>query len=155
MSRDEALNKTIGILTYHQVNFCKSKEAVANMNEIIDALEKIDQECVADKDINVTATDCIRRQAAIDAIGNVPDYDDGMVWEALSHAQRDVALLPSVTLQPKMGWWNKSMDDYSYFYTCSCCGQRIAKNGFGDNLFSPYCPECGAKMQEVEDADSD
>ena len=40
-------------------------------------------------------SDLISRQAAIDVIGNVPDHDDGMVWEALSHAQRDVALLPS------------------------------------------------------------
>ena len=46
--------------------------------------------------------DCISRQAAINAIGNVPDYDDGMVWEALSHAQRDVALLPSVTPRQKI-----------------------------------------------------
>lgn len=45
-------------------------------------------------------SDLIRRQDVIDAIGNVQDYGDGMVWEALSHAQRDVALLPSA--QPKI-----------------------------------------------------
>ena len=39
--------------------------------------------------------DLIDRQAAINAIGNIPDYDDGMVFEALSHAIRDIALLPS------------------------------------------------------------
>lgn len=44
MTREEALDKAIEILTYHQVNFCKSKKAVAYMNEIIEALEKIDQE---------------------------------------------------------------------------------------------------------------
>lgn len=43
--------------------------------------------------------DAISRQAVLDTIGNVPDYDDGMVFEALSHAQRDVALLPPVTPQ--------------------------------------------------------
>lgn len=46
--------------------------------------------------------DTISRQAALDAIGNVPDHDDGMVFEALSHAQRDVALLPSA--QPEQRW---------------------------------------------------
>ena len=46
--------------------------------------------------------DCVSRQAVIDAIGNVPDHDDGMVFEALSHAQRDVALLPPVTPQIKI-----------------------------------------------------
>lgn len=47
--------------------------------------------------------DCISRQAVLNMIGNVPDHDDGMVFEALSHAQRDVALLPSVT--PKQTKW--------------------------------------------------
>ena len=46
--------------------------------------------------------DAVSRQAVLDMIGNVPDYNDGMVWEALSHAQRDVALLPSVKPQEPM-----------------------------------------------------
>ena len=46
--------------------------------------------------------DYISRQAAINAIGNIPDYDDGMVFEALSHAIRDIALLPSA--QPEQQW---------------------------------------------------
>ena len=46
--------------------------------------------------------DYISRQAAINAIGNIPDYDDGMVFEALSHAIRDIALLPSA--QPEQRW---------------------------------------------------
>lgn len=44
--------------------------------------------------------DLIRRQDAIDIVGKVPDYGDGMVFEALSHAQRDVALLPSIDAVP-------------------------------------------------------
>lgn len=44
--------------------------------------------------------DLVERQVVLDTIGNVPDYNDGMVREALSHAQRDVALLPSVNPQP-------------------------------------------------------
>ena len=44
--------------------------------------------------------DLISRHAAIDTIGKVPTYDDGMIFEALSHAQRDVALLPSA--QPEI-----------------------------------------------------
>ena len=44
--------------------------------------------------------DLISRRDAIDTIGNVPDCNDGMVFEALSHAQRDVALLPSADVEP-------------------------------------------------------
>lgn len=42
----------------------------------------------------------ISQKAAIDTIGEVPTYNDGMVFEALSHAQRDVALLPAVDAVP-------------------------------------------------------
>ena len=42
----------------------------------------------------------IFKKAAIEVIGKVPDYGDGMVFEAISHAQRDVALLPSVDAVP-------------------------------------------------------
>lgn len=64
--------------------------------------------------------DCISRQAALDTIGNVPDYDDGMVWEALSHAQRDVALLPSAT--PKVEWIpvTERLPEEHKWVLCSC-----------------------------------
>ena len=115
MTREEALNKTIGILTYHQVNFCKSKEAVANMNEIIEALEKIDQE---------QCGDCISREAALDLIA---DYDLSM-----GQVVKGIHALPSVTPQPKMGHWIKDK--------CSICGEERA--WYGQN--PPYCPDCGS-----------
>lgn len=39
--------------------------------------------------------DTISRQAAIDALKVIPDHNDGMVFEALSHALRDIETLPS------------------------------------------------------------
>lgn len=42
-----------------------------------------------------TGADLISRTEALKAIERVPTYGDGMVFEALSHVQRDVALLPS------------------------------------------------------------
>lgn len=41
-------------------------------------------------------SDLISRAAAIDALKAIPDHNDGMVFEALSHALRDIELLPSV-----------------------------------------------------------
>lgn len=89
MTRDEALNKAIGVLTYHQVNFCKSKEAVANMNEIIEALEKIDQE---------PCGDCISREKALGALMDEwTEYDR----ELIGWLYDKIDKLPSVTPQPK------------------------------------------------------
>ena len=143
MTREEALNKAIGVLTYHQVNFCKSKEAVANMNEIIDALEKIDQECVADKDIKVTATDCIRRQDVEDAI-----YDYSRSCD-VNYAQimEFIDKLPSVTPQPKMGRWIPNRCD---MYICSKCSHTYTDLS-GERYGMNFCPFCGCKMQEVEE----
>lgn len=97
--------------------------------------------------------DVISREAVIKTISEWFFSKEFHYTNAAEYLRNRLDELPSVTPQQKMGRWNKSMDDYSYFYTCSCCGQRIAKNGFGDNLFSPYCPECGAKMQEVRNDD--
>lgn len=57
---------------------------------------------------------------------------------------------PSVSTE-KTGRWEKAHDEYSYWYKCSCCGEKIPKNIFGSDYFSPYCPECGCKMMEVEE----
>ena len=137
MTREEALDKAIGVLTYHQVNFCKSKEAVANMNEIIEALEKIDQE---------QCEDCIRRSD----IG-LTDFEivmcNGDYKEGLKMLLDKIEKAPSVTPMLKMGKWNvtKEKDElYSNVCICSECGRSDV--GVGD-----YCRWCGAKMQEVEE----
>ena len=30
---------------------------------------------------------------------------------------------------------------------CSGCGNPVPKNEWGSNYYSPYCPECGARME--------
>ncbi len=71
----------------------------------------------------------IELDAALDAIGKVPDYDDGMVFEALSHAQRDVALLPPVDAVPVV--------------RCRDCEHKDRESGF--------CHGRGWPMQLVPD----
>ena len=78
--------------------------------------------------------DTISRQAAIDALGKVDDYGDGIAFEVLSHAQMYISLLPSAE---RRGRWI-DMDDY---VMCSCCG--ATHYGVDKN----YCPNCGAKME--------
>lgn len=102
--------------------------------------------------------DAISRQAAQAKIKNICDeyrlsYEDGERKAAtggsayaLGHAFDD---LPSVTPQPKIGHWITDVDRWGDIvttvngYRCSECN---AFNADRDN----YCPNCGAKMQEVE-----
>ena len=106
------------------------------------------------KSLEQQPTDAVSRQAVLDTIGNVPDHDDGMVWEALFHAQRDVALLSPVTAHQKMGRWIMS-DDGLYRPICNNCGAHPWKGYIptveeATEVFK-YCPNCGAKMESEED----
>ena len=124
MTREEALNKAIGILTYNQVNFCKSKEAVVNMNEIIEALEKIDQE---------QCGDCISRDAMWEVLQILYGTEGELVEELMS--------LPPVLPMPKMGKWvyDKERDSYK----CSLCGFFCAEDKLGA-IPTNYCANCGS-----------
>ena len=93
---------------------------------------------------------CISRQAALDAIGNVSDYGDGMVWEALSHAQRDVALLPPVTPQQRTGHWIEHEHNGIGHIECSECQSWFL---MAHLLKHNYCPNCGAKMFEPQESE--
>lgn len=93
--------------------------------------------------------DLISRQAAIDTIGKEPDYDDGMVFEALSHAQRDVALLPAVDAVPVVHgewvWVQYDANPEIGNFHCSKC--RFIPAAFNmAKRYLNYCPNCGAKM---------
>lgn len=52
--------------------------------------------------------------------------------------------------KPKTGHWEKTIDGHCYWYKCSCCGTKAPKNEWGNDYFSPYCPNCGAKMESEE-----
>lgn len=90
------------------------------------------------------SSDCISRQAAIDALYHVDEYN-GRSIEAI----RD---LPPVTPQPKTGHWIEGKyrdDDIRYndsSYKCDKCGRIV---DFKEN----YCPNCGAKMVESQESE--
>lgn len=67
-----------------------------------------------------------------------------------------VAELPSVTPQQKMGrWitWKEAGNDIpsETRFECSVCHDAAQTLCNGLDLLSTYCPNCGAKMQEVEE----
>jgi hypothetical protein len=58
--------------------------------------------------------------------------------------------LPSVTPTHKIGYWKMTNDYLTTAYgsvdyvKCSCCGEDSLEEG-------DFCPNCGAKMEEVEE----
>lgn len=48
------------------------------------------------------------------------------------------------------GHWAKKEDANVYWYECSECGRRPLYHEYGGEMFSDYCPRCGAKMDSGE-----
>jgi ribosomal protein L32 len=92
--------------------------------------------------------DAISRQAVLD----LPRIKTHNVWGNVIYESVDVEnvrQLPPVTPQPKMGKWRrinkeKYVQHAMSYYRCSECGEEIIGK-------HNYCPNCGAKMQEVEE----
>jgi len=85
--------------------------------------------------------DAIGRSDMLDAIGHGTTYTS-------EELQKIIKALPSVNPQPKTGHWLRTGEVDVFYdlpsYECSKCGQTSLENG-------DYCPNCGAKMQEVEE----
>lgn len=57
----------------------------------------------------------------------------------------------SADVQPvRHGRWIKKHDAVCYWHECSECGERPPKNQWNNSWESPFCPNCGAKMDGGE-----
>ena len=50
---------------------------------------------------------------------------------------------------PKRGKWVRKENKLAYWYVCSECGYRPHSENYP--YLSDFCPNCGAKMTEVQD----
>jgi len=72
-------------------------------------------------------------------------YED--VRQAVEAIDTYIGDMPSVT--PKSGKWILTIEDWNK-WTCSNCGY-VKRTDIHVNIGWKFCPNCGAKMQEVED----
>lgn len=131
MTREEMIKE---LKTVYLGDSIKMREA-KNM-----AIEALEQE---------PCEDCISRQAVLDTIDK---WVKSMHVLIALHANEVTPLfesvhdLPPVTPQQKMGHWEKRDVRGQRVDCCSVCG---LSNG---TIYEyNYCPNCGAKMQEVEE----
>lgn len=98
-------------------------------------------------EVAFTDSDCISRQAAIDAVCEskcgCKMSDCEYLFVDCSEIEK-IKQLPPVKPEPKMGHWIKKRVDGRGIHHgfCSCCGFNVKRNY--DYL---YCPMCGAKME--------
>lgn len=92
--------------------------------------------------------DCISRQAAIDALMSVPDGN----WKSIRYV-KEIELLPSVTPARKIGHWTKYQEPWGGMqgWKCSNCRNHYDVSSVYTIIPYNYCPNCGAKMQEVDE----
>lgn len=98
--------------------------------------------------------DCISREEAIKWMENIralnryyhPNEDDDitLVSEVISRLNQ----LPSVTPKEKTAVWVGIDQEPHEVYECNACGWLLYDENRTD---FKYCPNCGARMQEVEE----
>ena len=89
--------------------------------------------------------DLISRQAAIDALVKWTH----LTWEHLKIIYPMLNVLEELPSAERRGRWEMKEDPYGFFDTipvCSACGCTTKYR-----VTSAYCPNCGARMDEVEE----
>ena len=90
--------------------------------------------------------ECINREYICDVVRERRDNSCGAECYAYNRVLEDIAEAP--TVKPKRGRWRST-----YPVTCSACGGYAATDYEDANRYeawlSPYCPNCGAQMNEV------
>ena len=92
-------------------------------------------------------TDCISRQAAIDATWKDTGYTDP--FNVMTAIRDRIKQLPSIQpIQPKRGRWIPVTNGRSG-HECDQCHNYAPSYQTGEEHLSDFCPSCGADMREV------
>lgn len=98
--------------------------------------------------------DCVSRQVVLEAIDDDNRNEHYSCFATNNDAEcfkQIIRELPSVSLQPKMGYWFiDERPESDREVVCSNCDKPIFKYHKLDFDYRPkYCPNCGAKMSEI------
>lgn len=100
-------------------------------------------------------SDLISREAVLDALKAIPDHNDGMVFETLSHALRDIELLPSAhpdsceyCNEDANGFVTPLEKNGHAFVRFGMNGWELSlrANGWHGSAKIRYCPMCGRDL---------
>lgn len=138
MTREEIIDK----LELYTVGRFKQDPAfitVEELQNLIDEIKLLKQE---------PFKDAVSREYILEKLNEMngtTELDE--VFEIVENA-------PSTTPTRKVGKWEKHDTGHSIYYDCSLCACAAPCTETADKILwklSNYCPDCGAKMQEVEE----
>ena len=145
------IDEAVYAMEYYKLHFALTPKAVEAFDMAIKALEQqptdaVDRVTIKEylyslgMGIKVTSTDAVDRQEAINAaIDGADKWDGGYNNEREKCIREEIAKLPPVTPQKKMGHWIEHFDESGKWYECDQC-----HTDWGGSF--NYCPNCGAKM---------
>lgn len=132
-------------IAIHNLYALKQRTRALSNHEALDmAIKALEQQpcvdCISRKDVNVLIDELAR------AISDERCFMSR--GRSTANIMQDILDLPSVTPKPKTGRWIDiqyfKADDTYYRPKCPFCGIEPKE-------YSNYCPECGARMEEVEE----
>lgn len=131
---------------------CPTQHAAGSMGEIVENLDIENLEAISEILEQETCEDAVSREAVMNILGDSINDDKDY--------RRAVVLLNNlspVTPRPKTGRWisfgiqGEIDGQIVRAFTCSQCGAiSIFRVSNGNIVNGDLCPNCGAKMQEVE-----
>lgn len=157
--------ETLKAYTDGKDNAGKVEISVMQLNRIIKALDQeptdaVDRVTIKEylesfgKDTNATTIDAVDRQAVLDQTYLWSKDEFLRVTNPFDYLRKRINSLPPVTPLPKVGRWIKHDTGHSIYYDCSLCNCVAPCTETADKILwkmANYCPDCGAKMQEVKD----
>ena len=83
------------------------------------------------------------------------ERDKSLLIYVSEDAYEQLQRVPAADVVPvRHGKWIKVDDGIYYHMECSLCHERPLRNRWvDDNELSPYCPNCGARMDKDGDGD--
>lgn len=97
-------------------------------------------------------SDLISRE---DAMLKVAKVDKSKYSDIYDFHDACVDALKDMPSAQKTGKWITKSDTNPYYttwwYECSECGQKPLRDGYGQEVLSDYCPNCGARMKCEEE----
>ena len=92
------------------------------------------------------------RENAILCLKGIKNYARDTFTEQSDWQESLDMAIEALEVEPKHGRWISTASTLTgYWHKCSGCGGVAIPYYNGQDILSPYCPWCGARMDEVEE----